>query len=153
MGRCYNSVVVNAPNSEVWAALRNFHDLGWAQGVVTKVDVVGDRKMDQVGARRVLNDAFHETLLSLDDHDRTLSYRIDDGPGPVARDRVKNYVGRVAVRSVTENDTTFVEWESSYESPDDRAVGELCNPIYQALLKALKQHFAASNRSDRANVK
>ena len=109
---------------------------------MTKTAVVGDLKGDQVGAKRILNDVFHETLLSLDDEERTFSYRIDNGPGPVAKDAVKNYVGAVRVLPITENNTTFVEWQSTYESADDRAVGELCNPIYQAVLKALKNHFS-----------
>ena len=122
MGRCYNSAVINAPSQIVWEKIRNFHDLAWAAGVVTKTAVVGDLKGDEIGAKRILNDVFHETLLSLDDEDRTFSYRIDDGPGPVAKDAVKNYVGAVRVLPITENNTTFVEWQSTYESADDRAV-------------------------------
>lgn len=144
MGRCYNSVVIDAPVTDVWTALRDFHNLRWASGVVTKVETVGERKGDQIGARRILNDAFHETLLSLDDGARTLSYSIDDGPGPVAKDAVKNYVGSVSAKPITESDKTFVEWESTYDSPDDESVGELCNPIYRALLRALRTHFGAT---------
>jgi len=142
MGRCYNSAVINAPCSTVWGTIRNFHDMAWAAGVVTKTDVVGSLKGDQIGAKRVLNGVFHEALLSLDDHAHTFSYSIDDGPGPVAKGAVKNYIGRVRVSPITENNTAFVEWESSYDSADDGAVGELCNPIYQALLQTLQKHFS-----------
>ncbi len=142
MGKCYNSVVINAPCNVVWKIIRNFHDLNWAKGVVTKTDVVGELKENQIGAKRILNDLFHETLLSLDDTEHTFPYSIDDGPGPVAKDAVKNYVGAVRVSPITENDTTFVEWQSTYDSPNDEAVGELYNPIYQAVLQALKKHFS-----------
>lgn len=142
MGRCYNSAVINAPCSTVWGAIRDFHDLGWAAGVVTNTDVVGLLKGDQIGAKRILNGMFHETLLSLDDHAHTFSYRIDDGPGPVAKDAVKNDIGRVCVSPITDNNTAFVEWESSYDSADDGAVGTLCHPMYQALLHTLKKHFS-----------
>ncbi|GIX26170.1 MAG: hypothetical protein KatS3mg123_0051 [Burkholderiales bacterium] len=142
MGKCYNSAVINAPCEKVWATVRNFHDLSWAPQVVTKAVAVGDRKGDQIGAKRILNDAFHETLLALDDLERSLAYSIDDGPGPVAKGAVSNYVGRVRVLPITENDTTFIEWSSTYESADPGAVGAFCNPIYQALLKALQRHFA-----------
>ena len=143
MGKCYNSVVVNAPCEKVWEVLRNFHDLSWGKDVITSVKRVGDLKADQVGAKRILNGLFHETLLALNDHDRTLMYRIDDGPGAVAKDAVRNYIGAVRVSPITENNTTFVEWQSTYDSADDAAVGELCNPIYQALLKALKNYFSS----------
>lgn len=142
MGKCLNTTVIGAPADEVWRGIRDFHELGWAAGVVTKCDVVGDVKGETVGAKRVLNDAFHETLLSLDDGERTLTYAITDGPGPVAKDAVKNYIGKVRVCPVTDTNEAFVEWTSSYESADPGAVGELCNPIYQALLGAMKKHFA-----------
>jgi len=109
---------------------------------VTQVDKISELESDQVGAKRILNGVFHETLVLFDDHERTFMYRIDDGPGPVAKDAVKHYIGAARVLPITENNTAFVEWQSSYESPDDAAVGELCNPIYQALLQALKKHFA-----------
>lgn len=142
MGTCYNSVVINAPCTRVWETIRNFHDMSWAKGVVTKTKAVGGLKGDQIGAKRILNDVLHETLLSLDDRTHTFSYSIDDGPGPVAKDAVKNYIGAVRLSPITENNTTFIEWESTYDSPNDAAVGELCNPIYQAVLQALKNHFS-----------
>ena len=139
---CYNSTVVPAHVDDVWEALRSFHDLGWAGGVITQVDVVGDVPDGQVGAQRILNEAFHETLRSLDDANHTFTYSIDDGPGPVARDAIANYVGKVRAVAVTDTDATFVEWVSDYESADPAAVREFCDPIYQALLQALKAHFA-----------
>lgn len=142
MGRCYNSAVVNASCANVWETIRNFHNMSWAEGVVTKVEVVGALKGDQIGTQRILNGLFHETLLSLDDHKHVLTYRIDDGPGPVSKDVVKNYIGRVQVFPITESNSTFIAWESSYDSSADGAVGELCNPIYQALLQALKKKFS-----------
>lgn len=142
MGKCYNSAVINAPCEKVWNTIRNFHDFSWAPEVVTKTVAVGGLKGDQIGAKRILNDAFHETLRSLDDHERTLSYSIDDGPGPVSKNAMRNYIGRVRVFPITENDTTFIEWQSSYDAADAAAVGEFCNSVYRALLKALKQHFS-----------
>ena len=141
MGKCYNTIVVNAPIDEVWATVRDFHDLSWAKGVVEKTEVVGELKGNQVGAKRLLNDVFHETLRTLSDLRHLVEYSIDDGPGPVSKDQVRNYTGHVKLHEVTTDNTTFVEWTSNYDSPDSRAVGELCNPIYQALLQALKVHF------------
>ncbi len=142
MGKCYNSVVIDAPCEKVWQTICNFHDLGWAAGVVTSVKVEGDLKGSQIGAKRILNDAFHETLLTLDEEGRTFSYSIDDGPDPLAKGTFVDYVGSVAVSPVTENDTTFVEWQSTYESANDIAIADFCNPIYVALLAAMKEHFA-----------
>ena len=60
---CYNSTVINAPADKVWAVLKDFHNLSWAKNVVAKVAVIGDKSSTEVGAKRILNDAFHETLL------------------------------------------------------------------------------------------
>ena len=143
MGRCYNTVIVNAPIETVWEAIRNFHDLSWASKVITKLDVVGDFTGDQVGAKRILNDLFHETLQTINDTNFIFTYSIDDGPGPVAKDSVKNYMGQVRLLPITENNTTFMEWQSTYESLNDQAVGEFCNPIYHALLQAIKSKFSS----------
>lgn len=137
---CYNSCIVKAPVDAVWAALRNFHDMSWAPGVVQNVERVGTANGDQVGAKRVINGMFRETLLTLNDDDHELTYSIDDGPGPVAKDQVTGYVGRVSVRPITDQGGTFVEWSSSWQNSQG-GVKEFCDPVYQALLSALQQHF------------
>ncbi len=138
---CYNTTVVNAPADKVWEALRNFHDMSWAQGVIEQLDVVGDVAANQIGAKRLLNGVFHETLLGINDVDRVIKYSITDGPGPLAKDGMLGYVGAVQVWPVTDADATFVEWTSSWESGSGE-IPAFCNPIYQALLAALKKHFA-----------
>lgn len=141
---CYNSCVVGAPVGTVWSVLRNFHDLSWAPAVVQKVEPVGEAGPYEIGARRILNGVFHETLLALNDADRELKYSIDDGPDAVSRERVTGYVGTVRVSPVTDHDGTFVEWSSSWQDSQG-GVKEFCDPIYQALLDALKHHFAATS--------
>lgn len=140
MGQCNNSIEINAPIETVWQAISHFHDLSWAAGVVTTVDKVGEFAERQIGAKRVINGAFHETLIEFDTENFTFSYRMDDGPGPVASDAVNNYIG--VVKLTEANGKVVVTWSSSYESDQDDAVAELCNPIYQALLGALQQHFS-----------
>jgi hypothetical protein len=143
MGQCYNSTIVDSGIEGTWEVIRDFHELGWATGVVTKLEKVGDVDGDTPGARRILNDAFHETLRSIDDEAYTFSYSIDNGPGPVAADAVSNYLGTVSLHAVTDSGQTFVVWTSSYESDQNDAVAELCNPIYQALLSVLKLSLSA----------
>ena len=69
------------------------------------------------------------------------TYSIDDGPGPVSKNSVSNYVGRVSIYPVTESGKTFVESVSTYESRNDSEVGDFCNPIYAGLLSSLKSKF------------
>jgi len=140
---CYNSCVVNAPVATVWSSLRDFHNLSWAPDVVQTVERVGDAAGTQVGARRVLNGAFHETLLALNDAERELSYSIDDGPDAVSKANVTGYIGKVRVLPVTDRNAAFVEWSSSWQDSKG-GVKEFCDPIYKALLDALKKHFDAA---------
>jgi len=141
MGKCLNTIEVPAAPEKVWDKLKDFHDMSWADGIVTRCETIGDKKGHQVGAKRLINQAFHETLLTLNDAGRTFSYSIDDGPGPVAKGKVSNYVGKVTVSPGKEPQTSLVEWQSTFESKDENAVFDFCNPIYVALLSALKKKF------------
>jgi hypothetical protein len=139
---CFNSAVINAPADKVWAALRNFHDMNAFPNVIEQTDAIGDTPGTEIGAQRLLNNAFHETLKSLDDENRVLTYSIDDGPSAVSKDNVKGYTGQVQVFAVTDEDKSFVLWTSSWESSGSEDVATFCNPIYQALLGDLKATFA-----------
>lgn len=139
MGKTYQSIVINVSKDKVWSAINDFHNLGWAPNVVTKLDVVGDKSGTEVGAQRVLNEAFSETLISVDADNGTFSYSIDDGPSPVSSSDVSNYVGVVKVTPVTQGDeATFVEWSSSWDK-NDEAAAEFCQGIYVALLEDMKK--------------
>ena len=139
---CYNSAIINAPADEVWEILKNFHDLSWSKNVITKVKKIGDKASDEIGAKRILNEAFHETLVSIDNTAKKFSYSIDDGPGVVSKDNVEGYLGEVSVFSVSENNTTFVLWASEWKSAKEAGVADFCNPIYHAILQDLKSHFS-----------
>jgi hypothetical protein len=141
MRKTYQSTTVNAPIDEVWARLRNFHDMSWAPAVVEQCEAVGDKAGDQIGAGRVLNGVFHETLRELDDSEHVVKYSIDAGPPPVSPDEVKDYIGVIRARPLTDTGGTFVEWSSSWEAADGKAE-EFCHNIYVALLNELKKAFA-----------
>lgn len=146
MGQTYQSVLINAPVDKVWARVRDFHDMSWAPDIITSIEVLGERKGDEPGARRIINGMFHETLCELSDAERSFRYRIDDGPSPVSRADVKNYFGQVSVRPVTGCGNTFVEWSSSWEL-NDKAAARFCHAIHVALLVALKQRLETCARS------
>ena len=137
---CYNTAVVKAPLDQVWQAMRDFHDLSWAKGVVEAVEVVGEASADQVGAKRILNGVFHETLMALDDEDHSFEYEITEGPGPLGKGKVSGYIGSVRLLPITSENATFVEWSSSWDASEG-GVAEFCNPIYKGLLGALSAHF------------
>ena len=138
MGSTEQSITVGAPPETVWSTIRNFHDMSWAPNVITKCTAVGELKGDQIGARRVLNDAFHETLIELDEVEHVFKYTIDDGPSPVSKDDIAGYVSVVRVKRSAGDAGTEVQWNSSWRGMDKEAK-EFCQPIYVALLEDLKK--------------
>ena len=137
MGKCYNKIEIKAPINKVWDTIKDFHDISWAPNVVVSVTKVGDKNGNEIGAKRILNDAFHETLTVLDPKNFTFSYSIDDGPGPVASDAVSNYIGTV---KLTLSDVgCVVEWSSTFLSENEGEVADFCNPIYMALLNSISE--------------
>ena len=140
MPSTYQSIVVNASIENTWDKLSNFHELPWASKVLPIIEKIGDKNGDEVGAKRVLNDAFHETLTRVDLENYLLEYSIDDGPSPVSKDEVSNYRGLIKLSPAQDSDGTLVVWTSSWESKVDDAV-EFCRGIYVALLGELERSF------------
>jgi hypothetical protein len=136
MGDCHNKIEIDSPISDVWNTISNFHDMTWATGVIINVSKVGDKKGTEIGAKRVLNGAIHETLINFDANTFTFSYSIDQGLSPISN-FVSNYIVVVNLTSIENG--TLVEWRSSYESENDNDVAGFLNPIYSALLSALKK--------------
>jgi hypothetical protein len=139
MGKTYQSIVVNSPVEQVWNTIKNFHDGSWAPKVIQKLDVVGDKAGNEIGAQRLLNGVFAETLQEVNEDAHSFKYSIDNGPVPVSVDDVQNYIGHVALTSATLSDATLVEWSSSWKDGKSDETAEFCHGIYVALLKSLKE--------------
>ena len=140
MPSTYQSIIVPASIGKVWDTVKDFHALSWAPDVIESCESVGDVPGTEPGAKRVLNGAFHETLIEWDQDEHRIRYSIDDGPSPVSKDEVSNYVGHLHLLPVTEGNVTFAEWSSSWESRSQDAV-DFCHNIYVGLLSALAASF------------
>ena len=140
---CLNSIVINAPIGKVWEKIKDFHDFSWAPNVITKCEAVGDKSGTEVGAKRILNEAFHETLTGFNEAEHCFQYSIDDGPSPLSKDDVKNYQGDIYLVPITNNNTTVMTCKSSWQSAkDDSATEGFCNPIYVAILDDVAKYFS-----------
>ena len=109
---------ISAPIADVWAKFTNFHDLSWAPNVITNLEPVGNTDGSEVGAKRILNGAFHETLAEVDTDNRKIKYSIDDGPSPVSKNEVSNYFGVIQLSPTA--DGTLVEWSSDVSGWQNR---------------------------------
>lgn len=139
MPTTHQSIVINASIHKIWDRLSDFHELSWASRVLSSYKKVGDISGRDVGARRILNGAFHETLTEVNQGNWSLKYSIDDGPSPVSKEEVTNYSGVIQL-SEASGGGTLVEWSSSWESNTEEAV-DFCHGIYVALLNELAVSF------------
>ncbi len=144
MARSYASTVVNAPPDEVWARIRDFNGLAtWHSGLVADSEIEEGKAGDQVGAVRSfhLTDGTHlrERLLSHSDAYRMYSYNFEKTPFDV-----DNYHATLRVRPVTDGNTSFVEWSTTYDCDRDKQdhwQDFFANQVFQGGFDALKAHF------------
>jgi hypothetical protein len=142
MPKVYNSIIVAAPIEQVWSRICDFHDFSWAPTLIASCEKVGDGNGYSVGARRLLNGIFLDTLIAYSAIDRRITYSLDEGPSPVSCEEVRDYVGNLHLLPVTADNTTFVEWSGMWESENTDAV-EYMNRVYRSLLGDLAVGFGA----------
>ncbi len=140
MPRVYNSVIVNAPIEAVWKRIRDFHDFSWAPSVITQCEKVGEKEGTAIGAKRLLNESFLDTLIAYSELEHRMMYSIDDAPSPISPQEISNYIGDLHLLPITQGGKTFVEWSGSWESKSTEAIGFM-NDIYVALLRDLAAEF------------
>lgn len=148
MVRVKCSTIIDQPTDRVWNVLRDFngHD-HWHPAVVTS-QIERTRDADTVGCIRkfCLQDGseLREQLLSLSDAEQSFSYCLLDTPIPLL-----NYVAHVRLFPVTDSDSTFWEWQSTFNTIDNREQ-ELqklvANDIYYAGFNAIRTHLAGDAR-------
>ena len=145
MPRSFASTVVKAHPDEVWSFLRDFSAPPQYIEAVTSTVITGGKPADQVGCERIsaLQDGTPvvEVLVALDDVNRSLSYRLTEGPFPFT-----NYHSTMQVSLVSDENASFVEWFSSYdcEAADAKAMDDiLAGGIYEPALAFIKKRFGA----------
>lgn len=140
------STIVEHPTDVVWDVLRDFngHDQ-WHPAVQTS-QIERGRDIDRIGSVRkfLLQDGaeLREQLLALSDDEQSFSYCLLDTPIPLL-----NYVAHVRLLPVTDSNSTFWEWEGSFNTIDNREEelrNMVANDIYQAGFTAIKNHLGGA---------
>ena len=151
MPSCYQSKIINTPIETVWKTIKCFHNLEWASSVVTSCEKVGTIKGSQVGAKRVLNEVFEETLVHLDENKYTFSYSIDEGVTPVSSKEVSLYIGTVTLTEVTKTNETLIEWKSSWKSKTKDAE-KFCHMLYVQMMEDLNTYLTKDSISKKTTL-
>lgn len=145
MPKIYNSIIVPAPIEQVWSRIRDFHDFSWAPSLIGSCEKVGESNGYCVGARRLLNGVFLDTLIAYNQIEKRIMYSMDAGPSPVSSREIHDYVGNLHLLPVTADNTTFAEWSASWESINTDAI-EYMNLVYRSLLSDLAVGFGVEKR-------
>lgn len=144
MHKCYQSIVIPAPINFVWDIVKDFHDMKWAKSIIETCEAVGSKNGSEVGAKRILNGDYHQTLLDFNEHEHRIRYTFDAGSFPVSTCDVKNYVGQLKLTPVTIGNETLAEWSSTWDASLDTC-DDFCKLVYVLLLTCLsnsvKMHF------------
>jgi Polyketide cyclase / dehydrase and lipid transport len=147
MAKSYASTVIDAPADEVWARIRDFNGLPvWHSGMVAKSEIEDGKAGDQVGCVRsftLTNDAhLREQLVGHSDQQRSYTYNFQKHPFDV-----DNYLATIRVTPVTDGNTSFVEWWTTFDCDRDKVdhwEGFFASEVFQGGFDALKAHFAAT---------
>lgn len=140
MPKVYNSIIVPAPIDRVWSRVCDFHEFSWAPSVIASCEKVGKSDGYSVGAKRLLNGQFLDTLIAYSAIEKWMMYSMDEGPPPVSSQEIHEYIGNLHLLPLTADNTTFVEWSGAWESGTPAAV-EYMNKVYRSLLRDLAAEF------------
>jgi hypothetical protein len=115
-------IEIAASADDVWALTGDFGGIGWMPGIES-VAVDGDDRTIVTSGMTVV-----ERLVARDEDNRTITYKIVEGPVPV-----DSHEATIAV--VPAGDGSRVSWSVTTE-PDDAAA--FMKDVYAGALKALK---------------
>lgn len=140
MVKVYRSTILEAPVEAVWEIVRDFNGHDRWHPAVASSQIERGNPADMVGCVRKFKLAdgaeLREQLLTLSDMEASFSYCLLDTPIPLF-----NYVAHVRLSPVTDQDWTFWEWESRFDTPagqQDALASMVGENIYQAGFDAIR---------------
>ncbi|MFG2832440.1 SRPBCC family protein [Streptomyces sp. NPDC048434] len=144
MPETFASAVVPGDAAAVWRTVRDFGSLAAWQPAVARSDLRDGGASDRVGSVRSLLMAdgatVVETLVALDDHQRSLTYDIVESPYAV-----RFYRAILQVLPLTTTGEAFVCWSVVFDceaSDADALVVSFRDGIFATGLRALAERFA-----------
>lgn len=119
MIKAYSSTIIAIPVDRVWARVRDFNGLPTWHPAATDSRIEEGHANGEVGCVRNFaltdgNGRIRETLLSISNTERTLSYdMLPGGPLPFV-----NYVSTMKFSEITDRGETFAQWWAEFEAGD-----------------------------------
>lgn len=126
-----------------WKTPRDFSDLTWLLQPDTTVTVVDGANPATVGCRRLIKFpdglVVDETLVALDDRNRSITYRINSG----GFRPFKNFHGTITVTPIA-NGTSLVQWLCEWDTVDLDADKDLLGGLLEGFLQGALDRKAAA---------
>jgi hypothetical protein len=142
MAKVHEESVIIAPLARVWEYIRDFNGLPkWFPGV-TDSHIEDGVAADQAGCIRNFGveggPRIREQLVSLSDRDHSCSYRMVEGPLPVA-----NYRATVRLSPAAGTEHTLAEITSEFDcsADEEKQMVAFFGKTYHDAFDLLKQHF------------
>lgn len=145
MIKVYRSAIIHAAADRVWKLIRDFNSLPkWHPAIATS-EIEGGMPSDRVGCvrrftRKSDGGMLRETLLSLADDTRTLTYDIVVSPMPVA-----NYMAGMRVTPITMGGQSFAEWWAVFDvtsGPPEATAKDIGDNVFVAGFAAIEKHLS-----------
>ena len=144
MPETFASAIVPADVTAVWSLVRDFDSLPeWHPAVAHGALRDGDAP-DRVGGVRTLTLAdggtVVETLLALDDHERSQTYEINRSPFPV-----RLYRATIRVQPLTITGETIVTWSAVFDcdaADTDELIALFRDGVFTSGLRGLAERFS-----------
>lgn len=143
MVKVVTSTILAAPVEAVWDVIRDFNGHDRWHPAVADSAIERGQPSDKVGSVRRFHltdgSELREQLLTLSDIDMAFSYCLLETPIPLL-----NYVAHVRLLPVTDDDHTFWQWESRFDTPagqENRLKAMVSENIYQGGMDAVKAHM------------
>lgn len=145
MIKVYRSAIINASADRVWKLVRDFNGLPKWHPAIGTSEIEGGLPADRVGCVRRFTLAkdgglLRETLLTLSDSARELTYNIVVSPMPVA-----NYVATMRCTPITVGNRTFAEWWAEFDvtsGPEQVTVADIGDNVFVAGFAAMNRKLA-----------
>lgn len=145
MVKVYSSAIILAPASEVWTIVGDYGGIGSWHPAISESRLRQGPAGDEVGACRECDldggAKLVERQTARSEEERFYTYAVTESPMPM-----KNYVGTIQIRPVTDSGDAFIEWYATFD-PEPGAEDDLSRMIadvYRTGFESLKTRFASS---------
>lgn len=111
---CRNTKIIFNSKKSIWDEITNFYKWDWFSPIK---EVQTDKNFcpNEIGANRIINKDFYESILDVDLENDIFKYAINNGPNHFSNSKISSFVGTVKLIYI-EEEITEVIWKTSWNN-------------------------------------